>query len=156
MNTIKSETMKTALLALLFFATLIVACQTSKEEKETDVKEKAETSQCYLYQTEKDTVTLNIVLNGDQITGMLSYQFYEKDANRGSISGIFKGDTLIADYTFKSEGVESVRQVVFLKTDEGLEEGFGESVEVDGKSKFKDINSLKFSENLSLKKTSCR
>lgn len=148
--------MKTALLALLFFATLIVACQTSKEEKETDVKEKAETSQCYLYQTEKDTVTLNIVLNGDQITGMLSYQFYEKDANRGSISGVFKGDTLIADYTFKSEGVESVRQVVFLKTDEGLEEGIGESVEVDGKSKFKDISSLKFSENLSLKKTSCR
>lgn len=148
--------MKITLISIFLLVTVILACQTGKSEKETAAEEKAETSQCYLYQTEKDTVSLNIVLNGDQITGMLSYRFYEKDTNRGSISGVFKGDTLIADYTFKSEGVESVRQVVFLKTDDGLEEGFGESVEVDGKSKFKDISSLKFSESLRLKKTSCR
>nr|GFC68635.1 hypothetical protein [Tanacetum cinerariifolium] len=35
------------------------------------------------------------------------------------------GDTLVADYTFQSEGTTSIRQVVFLRRDIGFIEGFG-------------------------------
>lgn len=145
--------MKPAIVFALLFAVLFSACQSNADK--TSVTEAKESSQCFLYKTAKDTVSLNLVLNGDTVNGVLSYKFYEKDANRGTISGAFKGDTLIADYTFQSEGVESVRQVVFLKTVDGLEEGFGEIMDVAGKSIFKDIKTLKFSEGLKLLKTDC-
>lgn len=145
--------MKPAIILTLLFAVLISACQSGSDK--TAVNESKETSQCYVYISSKDTVSLNLVLNGDTVNGVLSYKFYEKDANRGTISGSFKGDTLVADYTFNSEGTESVRQVVFLKTATGFQEGFGEAVDVSGKSVFRDIKTLKFSEGLKLLKTDC-
>lgn len=40
--------------------------------------------------------------------------------------------TLIADYTFWSEGRKSVREVAFLATDDGLVEGYGPVQEHSG------------------------
>ena len=54
------------------------------------------------------------------------YQLKEKDRNDGTLRGTINGDTLIADYTFSSEGMLSMRQVAFLKEQNNLKEGFGE------------------------------
>ena len=67
------------------------------------------------------------------VTGTLSYKFYQKDSNKGEFEGTLKGDTLLADYTFMSEGTQSVRQVVFLIKGETAIEGYGDIEEKDSK-----------------------
>ena len=67
-----------------------------------------------------------------------------------------KGDTLVADYTFNSEGKLSTRQVAFLKKDGKLMEGFGEVVEKDGKIYFKSISDLKFDDAIEFTKINCK
>ena len=83
------------------------------------------------------------------------YNFFEKDKNSGTVSGMFKGDTLYADYTFQSEGTSSVRETVFIKKGNTLVEGFGEITEKDNKQIFKDKKALKFDESVVLNKVEC-
>jgi hypothetical protein len=72
------------------------------------------------------------------------YQLKERDRNNGTLQGTIKGDTLIADYTFSSEGMVSVRQVAFLKQQEGLREGFGELKQKNNQWVFANPRALQF------------
>ena len=60
---------------------------------------------------------------------------------------------LLADYTFQSEGKESVRQVAFKIQDGKLLEGYGE-LNADG-TKFKDTSKLTFNPSMPLTILSC-
>lgn len=94
----------------------------------------------------KDTILMNLTMKGNQmLSGKLIYNFYEKDKNEGTLIGELKGDTLLADYTFMSEGISFVRQVVFLKKGNTYIEGYGDVIEeASGKVAFKDRKQLKF------------
>src|SRR5690606_5814178 len=85
----------------------------------------------------------------------LHYNFYERDGNVGFITGEIHGDTLIADYTFLSEGIISVREVGFLLGEEQVTEGYGDVEEVDGKVVFWHKDSLDFSNGLIMPKIPC-
>ena len=104
---------------------------------------------------EKDTVFLQIFLNDSDVSGILKYHIFEKDANSGTITGKLSGDTLIADYDFQSEGIQSVRQVVFLIKDSTAIEGFGEMKDENGRMVFKNMHDLNFQNGLILKKADC-
>src|SRR5687768_4887307 len=96
---------------------IFVACQ-PKENKTTNTNVSPATKQsCYSYIKNRDTATLTLITSGHVITGELSYKLFEKDSNYGIIKGEMKGDTLIANYVFNSEGKKSTRQVAFLKKD---------------------------------------
>ena len=115
----------------LFIVGSLVACNSySDNHKTADVKlandSAAVLPQCYAYMQNKDTIRLNITVTGNMFSGRMLYQLKEKDRNDGTLSGTIQGDTLIADYTFSSEGMLSVRQVAFLKQQNNLQEGFGE------------------------------
>lgn len=99
---------------------------------------------CYAYTQNGDTVRMNITASSNIFTGHLLYHIKEKDRNKGTLQGIINGDTLIADYTFSSEGMQSVRQVAFIKKQNNLQEGFGEITEKNGKMMFTNTNSLQF------------
>ena len=102
--------------------------------------------QCYENQNGADTVQLRISDSSGMISGKLNYRIEGKDANSGSFAGKWYGDTLVADYSFRSEGVRSVRQIAFLKKDSFLIEGFGPVTEEDKQMKFKSRDSLSFNE----------
>jgi len=126
-------------------------------ETNTEKQEAAsttETSNCYAYTNNKDSVLLHIDVKDKTVAGELTYNFYEKDKNTGTIQGVMSGDTIIADYSFVSEGVSSVREVVFLKKGNELLEGHGDADQVDNKMVFKDRSTLQFS-GLALKETAC-
>lgn len=111
---------------------------------------------CYLYATDRDTVYL--VLNppvAGKVTGDLSYDFFERDGNIGFIEGEVQGDTLIADYTFLSEGMVSVREVGFLLGEDHVMEGYGDVEQVDGRMVFWHKDSLDFSNGLVMPRISC-
>ncbi|WP_343531346.1 hypothetical protein [Pedobacter sp.] len=111
---------------------------------------------CYAYIKGRDTAELTLITTGIVSTGELRYKWFEKDKNMGTIEGEMHGDTLIAAYTFDSEGQKSVRQVVFLKKDNQLLEGFGEVEEKDGKASFKDLKKLGFSNAMVFEKVPCK
>ena len=102
--------------------------------------------QCYENQNGADTVQLQIADSSGMISGRLNYRIEGKDANTGSFSGKWYGDTLVADYSFRSEGVRSVRQIAFLKKDSFLIEGFGPVTQENKQMKFKSRDSLSFNE----------
>ncbi|MEX2592226.1 MAG: hypothetical protein WD426_05595 [Anditalea sp.] len=120
--------MKNHPLSILVLLAILLGCSNSSDNgkeqsnKELDLVQKnrgeeldRETSSCYLYATDRDTVflELNPPVNG-KVTGELNYLFYERDGNVGHIEGEIQGDTLLANYTFVSEGMTSVREVAFL------------------------------------------
>ena len=110
---------------------------------------------CYSYTKNRDTATLKINAENEELTGNLAYRLYEKDSNKGTIAGEIKGDTIIAEYIFDSEGMRSVREIVLLKKDGKLYEGYGEVEEKSGKMVFKDRSKLKFGDAIVFSKTEC-
>ncbi|PMD97542.1 hypothetical protein BWI97_07915 [Siphonobacter sp. BAB-5405] len=110
---------------------------------------------CYAYTMNQDTVFLHLTATRPRVTGDLTYQLHEKDANRGSIQGKMKGDTLLAEYTFNSEGRSSVREVVFIKKGETWVEGFGPVHDKEGKVVFQNHKDITFTNGLTLKKVNC-
>ena len=81
---------------------------------------------CYTNYSVKDTVKLELERNENRINGSLRIKLLGKNENKGTFSGVLRGDTLVADYTFMSEGVTSVRQIAFLKRNNTLVEGYGD------------------------------
>lgn len=93
---------------------------------------------CYASANNQDTVELELVVGpDDMVSGELLYQLAGKDRNKGTLKGVLHNDTILADYTFISEGKQSVREVTFLKKDSSLTEGYAAMEEVEGKMQFK-------------------
>lgn len=133
---------------------IFVACNNKKkqESKKTEIQ----TETCYQYSKDSSTIRLNLFIKDDRVTGNLTYDYYQKDKSQGTIKGELKSDTLFADYTFMSEGIESVREVVFLKTVNGWVEGYGEIDDKAGKVFFKDKHKITFDNNAILKEVPCQ
>jgi hypothetical protein len=55
-----------------------------------------------------------------------------------------------------SEGMLSIREVTFLRTEDGLIEGYGQMKEKDGKMKFVSRKSIVYNGNMLLKPVPCR
>ncbi|MBJ6144780.1 hypothetical protein JAO77_15375 [Hymenobacter sp. BT559] len=111
--------------------------------------------QCYAYRTKTDTIRLTLQTTQPTVTGQLVYRYFEKDRNQGTIRGVMHGDTLLADYTFQSEGTTSVRQVAFLRRDIGFIEGFGPVAERQGKTVFEQPHTLQFDAKYTLVPVAC-
>lgn len=146
--------MRKASVILTCFLAFILACSGKKENQSPGVEGKP-VKQCYQYIADNDTVSLSIVVAGNIVSGSLLYALYEKDKSQGALVGELKGDTLIADYTFFAEGTTSVSEVVFLKKNNQLVQGFGESTDVAGKQVFKNRSTLDFGDSLVLTETGC-
>ncbi|MEO8405540.1 MAG: hypothetical protein ABI480_13120 [Chitinophagaceae bacterium] len=150
---------------LISVVAMAMACNNdSSEKKTTDTLTNTTTNiaeptpnmgkQCYTGVVGRDTVNMTVNI-GDTVSGTLDYRFYEKDKNHGLISGVMKGDTLIANYDFSAEGMQSIREVVFLRKENTLVEGNGEMIDRNGKLSFKDISKVKFADGFVLHKTIC-
>jgi len=148
--------------SIIVLMALLASCKLQSREKEEEKKAEGQAttktdqlSNCYEYVTQSDTVVLRLLHVGENITGMLVYKFKEKDSNKGTILGSMQGDILLARYKFMSEGTQSERQVAFKKSGNTFTEGYGESVEVNGVTKFKNVDSLDFSSSIKLQEVPC-
>ncbi|MCG7855706.1 META domain-containing protein [Flavihumibacter sp.] len=135
-----------------FLLILLIACQNNApDQKENKIVIDSAISNlplssayCYQKASNRDTVRLEYTMNGDSVNGFLSYNFYGKDKSKGTISGRMLGDTLLAMYTFFSEGMTSIREVIFLKKGNQMVEGYGEMKELEGKMYFTDRRTNEF------------
>ena len=93
----------------------------------------------YIGHLANDVYVLTILREqGESIEGELDIKNFEKDSTTGNLEGTYKNGILLADYTFKSEGTESVNWVAFKKVTGGFIRGFGD---VNPETKTKSINS---------------
>lgn len=127
----------------------LFSCASNKSKTTKDSIEKASImipkSSCYSSISSKDTILLKLEIFPNLVTGILKYNFFEKDKSQGSIEGKLIGDTIYADYSFTSEGKTSVREVAFLIKDNKVVEGFGDMTEQNGKLIFKNRKNINFS-----------
>jgi hypothetical protein len=129
---------------------------TPSPPKEAELVEPAG-DQCYARRLNGSIIEMSFNVNSHQeVNGKLSYNLVGKDKNEGTLIGNMKGDTLIADYTFNSEGVSSVREVAFLQKDGTFIEGYGDVVTANDKVSFKDKSKLKFDAKNTLVKVDCK
>lgn len=108
---------------------------------------------CYSFEGNGSKIDLKITETSNGISGTLDYRLAEKDKNSGTFQGTMKDDTLVATYTFQSEGTESIREVAFLLKDNQFIEGYGE-LDATG-TKFKNPTAIQFTSNMPLSKTDC-
>jgi hypothetical protein len=150
------------LLVAAFAALSMLNCKNKEQKTETVNTDQQETIAektsalnlgCYVFDDGKNIVSLEITENGEEIKGNLTYALFEKDKNSGKFTGKLKEGILIADYTFLSEGKESIRQVAFKTEGDKLIEGYGE-LNTEGTA-FKDISNIQFTSTMPLTKTDC-
>ncbi len=108
---------------------------------------------CYEYREGENLIRLEFFAIGQESTAELHYELSGKDANHGMLKGKFENDLLKAEYTFMSEGRESIREVVFLYKNEQWMAGYGQLNE-DG-NRFINSDSLNFSGDMPLRKVEC-
>jgi hypothetical protein len=140
---------------LFIISILICGCTRKSAEKSEATTDVVGGMKCYTYAENRDTIQLKIATLNNSVTGNLTYNLFEKDINRGTLVGSIQGDTLFADYTFVSEGVESIREVAFFKVGEDFVEGFGEIEEQNGKQVFINPSELRLNNQFILKSVNC-
>lgn len=125
------------ILHIIVVVVIIASCQSAPKP--------ADPGGCYRMIIKNDTAIMSLNTQGDSVSGSLSYNWYERDDNNGTFKGIIKNDSLIvADYTFQSEGITSVRQVAFKIRDSVLLQGYCELQERNDTSFFRDVNLVIF------------
>ena len=112
-------------------------------------------SGCYTMVQQRDTATLNLHVAGSRVTGNLEYRRFEKDHNQGTIEGLVSDNMIVANYTFQSEGMMSVREVAFSIRNDSLFEGYGEIVVKNDTARYADTGLLKFMEKPFVKMPCC-
>ena len=150
------------LIIVSFVALTLLNCKNKEQKTENSKSDLQEIAKekispldlgCYIFDDGKNNVSLEITQNGKEIKGNLTYAFDQKDKNTGNFTGALHEGILIANYTFQSEGSESIRQVAFKVDGDQLIEGYGD-LNNDGTA-FKDIKNINFTSKMPLLKTNC-
>ena len=112
---------------------------------------------CYSATIAKDVYTLTITSDENtQIVGTLVYKNFEKDSSSGTFTGTYQDGMLVGDYVFMSEGMTSVSEKVFKKTDAGFVQGSGDMGVEGDRSFFIDKSTLTFDGSLTFVPVACQ
>lgn len=119
---------------LFLFGLVLFSCNANERTSEAGVEvaapvySKANLSfGCYQMIVAKDSALMQVNLQGsDSVIGTLRYNRFEKDDNAGEFVGKIDSNKVIGWYKFQSEGVVTVRQIVFKITGDKLAEAYGD------------------------------
>ena len=155
--------MKQIALVTLILVTIVACKNNTKTENESVTKEEKPIKEsieksildigCYKYNSNGNTIKMEITKANGSVTGDLNIAYAEKGANQGTFIGKLNGNKLIGTYTFNSEGKKSSREIAFLIKENQLIEGYGELNE--NGTKFKDLNAIKYTSTMPLTKVDC-
>lgn len=143
---------------LIFALCFLMACN-NLNQKDQSLSMQAhsitEAKSCYSFNNGKDSIRMSIEITNNEAKGDLHFNYYEKDSNKGTFSGNLIGDTLWANYSFDSEGIESEREIVFLRNGNEWIQGYGEIVEKNGVFVFVNHGDIRFDNSFTLEKVVC-
>jgi hypothetical protein len=105
----------------------------------------------------RDTMVLHLASNtGDNISGRLSFDNYEKDGSSGTVKGKREGDVLKLTYSFQSEGTNNVMEVYFKEENDGMVRGIGEMQTKGDTAYFVHPDKVSYLPNGMMRKTDCK
>lgn len=110
---------------------------------------------CYEMTMQRDTATLSLQVSDTLVTGTLVYRWYARDGNTGTIKGVLRDSLVVADYTFQSEGLTSVREVIFRIQDTTLVQAYGDLANRGHKIVFARPDSLQYTTDHPFVKVPC-
>lgn len=110
---------------------------------------------CYRMEKNGDTAGIRLVVNGSKVDGELYFHWKEKDHNDGTITGTISDSVILAQYTFMSEGLRSVREVIFNIKGDSLYPGYGNVVERGDTVKFQDRSSIRYDRSTRFVRVQC-
>lgn len=139
--------MKTKIFYLALIASFFLfSCNQNggKNSTQTDslsaVTDTAANKECFMAVDSKDTANLVLnTLSSGKVTGHLTINYLDKGKNDGDLDGVYKGDTLFVDYTFKIGTTNKTiykNPLAFLKKDGRLILGVGQIETNLGRSYF--------------------
>ena len=142
---------------------LFLSCSESSNEKvETKPVTAATTAApaslngCYEMIISGDTAFMNIEQSSDMLNGTLKYKRKDKDNNNGKVVLTKTGNRAEGYYTFQSEGLKSVRQIVFKINNNSFAEGYGNIEMKNDTAVFKYPHALNFEEKHTFNKVTCK
>jgi hypothetical protein len=112
-------------------------------------------SGCFSQVVRNDTALLQVENNKGNISGALTYNYFEKDRNDGTFKGEQSGDVISGWYLFKSEGIMSVRQVSWKINGNELWPAIGEVIEKNDTTVFKEPENLRYDSTRPFRKIPC-
>lgn len=117
-------------------------------------------NECFVSADKLDSAFLDLkTLKSGKVKGNLVFTFVEKDKNHGEVEGVFKGDTLYVDYTFKIGPSATIYKnpLALLKKDGKLILGVGQIETSLGKSYFVKGKSINFDKGrFTFSETDCK
>lgn len=134
------------LIVLLLIGSLALAWIKNKTKiNNPSINQNSSLIGCYIATISKDVYTLNIqTINGNKVTGILNFDNFEKDSSSGTFNGTYKDGILLGDYSFSSEGMDSMMQVNFKKSGDNFIRGMGE-LNSDG-TRFASVDNIIYDE----------
>lgn len=99
---------------------------------------------CYLHTHGRDSVHLRITVTNDSASGTLQFKNYQIDGSQGTVSGRFRGDTLMVIYDFHAEGTHNRTAEAFLKRGADLIRGVGDREPVGNTYRFTNRSAIDF------------
>jgi len=154
-NIVRQGSLKQVVTSIWVLILIFSACNRRDEKQAGGINETTGDSTCYLFVQGRDSIKLSVLRVNGRVKGGLQFKFYEKDKSYGTIDGEMKGDTLLADYSFTSEGMLSHREVAFLERDGSFILGSGEIENSGTTDVFKDHAAIEFSDGVILRNTDC-
>lgn len=155
--------MRTILAVLLM--TFLFSCNDSGNTEETTVvtdsskqnppAESVPVYDCYRNVQQRDTMVACLLVKGNEITGRLTFDNFEKDGSSGEVHGTKYKDTIKLWYDFNSEGTRSVMEVYFLQNGPQLFRGIGEVATKDDTAYFTDRSAIRYVTNHAFEKVEC-
>lgn len=155
--------MRTILTVLLI--TFLLACNdTGNDENSSDVADSskqntpAETApayDCYMSVLQRDTMVACLQVKGNDVTGRLTFDNFEKDGSSGDVHGTWNKDTIKLWYDFNSEGMKSVMEVYFLQDGGKLYRGTGDVATKGDTAYFSGKDAMKYDDQQVFEKKEC-
>lgn len=97
---------------------------------------------CYVAHLANDVYSLKITMqNSKDVEGILVFYNAEKDSSYGAFKGTYENGILYGNYSFRSEGMDSVMDVIFKKVANGFQRGSGNT---EGGVKLIDLKDITY------------
>jgi hypothetical protein len=149
---------KSKILLAVAILVIIGLCAWMSKNKETlpptPAPQTSSIKGCYVATLAKDVYTLKIgSQQGQSFDGSLSFKNFEKDSSSGTYKGTYKNDILLGDYSFSSEGMDSVMQVIFKKSGDDFIRGYGDLDETG--TRFANLQNISYDSKAVFKVVDC-
>lgn len=147
-------------LSLAFLSCQNQAKKDSESDNQTEVKDTTAVDNgplCFLYAENKDTTYVSLMIDGTKVSGEMTWQPYEKDGARGTLSGT-KSDSgeLELMYAYMIEGSNQTETKVMKIEGDRLLIKVGELLDPnnDGNLVYKEVAKASYTEIL--QKVACK